>query len=220
MDSVDHRAYNYMTYDDLVKFIKNDGCRVNVYKSKASIHGGSRGTFDHNEAHGPIICVATKNVDKKRKLETLLHEYGHYLQYKDGFMQYLDGIADCNQTTTSWLAHKIELTNREVSMIRNMMLTMEYDAEKRAHQVGCSMAIDGWDEEFYLQGAQAYMDLIKWQFKFREDLDKAPTRKIYKPKILTLKELLAPLSDEKIKKILEKSNLSLSLAHQIGTSPH
>jgi hypothetical protein len=190
-----------MTYEQLVQFIREEGCRVYVYKNKDTIHGGCRGTFDHNEKHGPIICVATSNIEPKKKLETLLHEYGHYLQYRDGFMQYVDGItSDCNEVTLKWLAGKIELTDREKLMVRNAMLIMEYDAEKRGYQTGCWLEPEHWDEDFYMQGAAAYMDSIKWEFLYRE-FSEVATRKIYEPKILTLKELLAPMSEEKIEKI-------------------
>jgi len=186
-----------MTYDDLVEFIREDGCRVYVYKNKDEIYGGCHGTFSAGEDN-PIICVVTKDVERKKRVETLLHEYGHYLQYKDGFMQYLDGIIDSYDMLEKWIKGKIELTELEKTIICNTMLTIEYDAEKRGYEQGCYLEPDDWDGTFYLRGAAAYMDSIKWQFATRISNYDALSRRKYSPSILTLEELYAPLTEAKV----------------------
>lgn len=194
-----------MNYDDLVQFIKEDGCRVYVYGNKPDIYGGSRGTFHVNDK-GPIICVANGRVPYNKQLETLLHEYGHYLQWKDGFMSALDGVVDSYGLTEEWITGKIELTDREKNICRRAVLTMEYDAEKRAYAQGCYWEPEHWDGDFYLKGAAAYMDAIKWEFYSRTFTTSAPKRKTYEAKVLTLEELYEPLSEQKIKKFRREFN--------------
>lgn len=194
-----------MNYNELVRYIREDGCRVYVYNKKNSIYGGIRGTFDVNE-HGPIICVANAQIGPDKQIETLLHEYGHFLQWQDGFMQALDGVVDSYELTSQWITGKIELSNREVEICRRAVLTMEYDAEKRGYEQGCMMQPEHWRPKFYLRGAAAYMDSIKWEFFSRTFTTSSPSRKGYSPKILTLEELYAPLSQQKIKTFRRKFN--------------
>lgn len=194
-----------MNYDELVRYIKEDGCRVYVYNNKESIYGGIRGTFDVNE-HGPIICVANHKLDSERRLETLLHEYGHYLQWQDGFMQALDGVIDSYGLTEQWITGGVELTTREVEICRRAVLTMEYDAEKRGYQVGCDFQPQYWKPDRYLRGAAAYMDSIKWEFHARAFTTSCNPRKNYPAKVLSYEELYAPLSEQKIKKFRREFN--------------
>jgi len=182
-----------MNYDKLVQFIREEGCRVYVYNKKSSIYGGSRGTFDHNE-HGPIICVAG-DLPIESKVENLLHEYGHYCQYRSGFMQYLDGIYDAYNTNNDWIAGRIELTDRELLATRNAILTMEYDAERRGNKWGKILKPEGFDSDFYLRGAQAYMAAIKLSFFYREGLGTLD-RNLFKAEELTNEELYATYSEE------------------------
>ena len=182
-----------MKYDKLVQFIREEGCRVYVYNKKSSIYGDSRGTFDHNE-HGPIICVAG-DLPIESKVETLLHEYGHYCQYQNGFMQYLDGIYDAYDTNTDWIAGRIELTDRELLTTRNAILTMEYDAERHGHKWGKILKPEGFNSDYYLRGAQAYMAAIKLSFFYREEFG-SPNRKLFDTVELTNEQLYAPLEEE------------------------
>lgn len=186
-----------MKYDELVKYIRSEGCRVYVYKSKEDIYGGSRGTFHENEK-GPIICVATRGVDTQRCIETLLHEFGHFLQWKDGFMDYLDSICDAYNVHDRWINKKIELTERELLIIRNTILVMEYDAEKRGCEQGRWLEPEGFTREFYMRGAAAYMDAIKWEFARRIPTSSAPERAEYGIETLTNEELLGGLEEDRL----------------------
>ena len=187
-----------MTFDDLVQYVREEGCRVRVYKKRNTI-GNARGTFDYNE-HGPIICVAHKGVIAKKRIETLLHEFGHYLQYADGFMQYFDDICKPYDLAESWLSGSIELSSRELQIVRNMMLSVEYDAERRAYKQGCLLQPDDFDPDYYLKGAAAYMGCIKWSFARRIDTGEVPHRKGFSARLLTNEELYAPVAEEQLAK--------------------
>jgi len=187
-----------MTYDELVKYIRDEGCRVYVYKNKKTIYGGSRGTFDGYSEHGPIICVAIKDVESERCVETLLHEYGHFLQWQDGFLQYLDGICDAYTLEDEWIKGKIEFAPRELTVVRNTMLAIEYDAERRGCKAGYWLQPDNFTEEFYLQGAAAYMDSIKWEFARRIPTSDVPERTDYEGRVLTNDELFEDMEEERL----------------------
>ncbi len=189
-----------MTYDELVQYIREEGCRVFVYKNKESIYGGSRGTFSVNE-HGPIICAAIKDIPIPKIVEVLLHEYGHYLQHKDGYMDDLDSIVNAYDLRTDWFEGNIELTELELSIVQNQILTMEYNAEKRGVEAGRWLEPEGFDVDFYLKGAASYMAGIKWEFARRSFNPNYIERGRYEAKILTREELYAPLSEEEIEKI-------------------
>jgi len=186
-----------MTYDDVVEYIKAAGCRVYIYNQKTSIYGGVNGTFDYND-NGPIICVANKNIPPKKRIETLLHEYGHFLQWQDGFLQYLDGICDGYEVFEKWVNGK-EYSAMEIQIARNLVLTIEYDAEKRAIDIGEFLQPDNWSRDYILMGAQSYVTGIKWDFLNRKNTLKLPHRKHFKPKILSNDELFAPLSCKEIR---------------------
>lgn len=189
-----------MNYDKLVQYIREEGCRVYVYRKKAEIYGGSRGTFDYNEK-GPIICVATRGVEFPKRVETLLHEFGHFLQWRDGFMQSLDGICDAYDLEEKWINHKIELGDKELLIVRNTILAMEYDAEKRGFRQGCLLRPDDFDEAFYLRGAAAYMDSIKWSFQRRISTSDVPGRDNYEPRLLSYEELFDDIDEDRLEEL-------------------
>lgn len=189
-----------MDYDGLVQYIREEGCRVYVYRNKEDIYGGSRGTFDYNEK-GPVICVATKGVSEDRCVETLLHEFGHFLQWRDGFMQSIDGICDAYALAEKWIKGKIEFSPLELQVVRNTVLIIEYDAERRGYKQGCLLRPDNFDEAFYLQGAAAYMDAIKWEFAHRTGTTEVPCRSGYEPRLLTIDELLEDIDDDVLKEL-------------------
>jgi len=182
-------------YDELLKYVRSE-CRVRVHKDR-SVVSGTRGTFQVTDS-GPLITVAQKGLPKKKLTETLIHEYGHYLQHKDGFMSYIDGICDSYTVAAEWFAGRIELSDFELQVVRNGMLVIEYDAERRAHQFGLDFNVKNFTSSYYLKGAAAYMDCIKWTFLRRVCTSETPCRKSYEPRLLTNEELFAPLGAKKI----------------------
>ena len=188
-----------MNFNSLVKHIKSQGCRVTIYSKKERI-GGAAGLFYEDPPH---IKMAVLKVSKRDKVSVLLHEYGHFCQLKDGFANYLDGICWPHNVLDEWVERKVELTEREIQMVRNTMLTVEHDAEMRAIKLGEELKPDDFDAEYHLSEAQSYMAGIKWCFKHRNDFKKRPSWKHYPAKRLTTAELFAPLTDRE-NKILRK----------------
>lgn len=186
-----------MNLTELISFIKLQGCRVTVYRKKRKI-GNAIGLFYDDPPH---IKIAIQGRENRQVVSTLLHEYGHFCQFKDGFSGYLDGICWSHNLYEEWINRKIELTDLEKFMIRNVMLTIEYDAEMRAIKLGEELKVEGFDKDYHMADANRYMSMIKWAFaNRREFLVKVGAEK-YSPVRLTHVELFAPLT-EKENKIL------------------
>lgn len=181
-----------MDFTALVKYIKTQGCRVRIYKNCRQVDGNI-GTF-HVATKGPLISLATKGCTKKKRVEYLLHEFSHFLQWREGYMQTLDGICDSYHIWDQWIKEKIELTPLEWQVARNSMLAIEWDAEYRAYELGQQLNAKHFDPEYHLKGANAYMLGIKWSWLYRFDFNTAPKRKKIKPRVLTKKQLFAPLT--------------------------
>lgn len=183
-----------MDFQDLVQHIRVQGCRVRIYKDRKQIHG-NMGTFFVADK-GPLISLALKGSPKKKRVEYLLHEFGHYLQWRDGYMKVLDSICDAYDVWDEWVNEKIELTSMERRAARNTMLAMEWDAEMRALELGKQLDVKHFDPEHHLMGANAYMTALKWAWANRKDFTTAPKRKKFRPRVLTEKQLFAPLTRE------------------------
>ena len=189
-----------MDFQNLIRFIKAQGCRVTIFKNKTRIQG-ALGLF-HEDPH-PLIQLAVKGRSKRERVSTLLHEYGHFCQSRDGFSKYLDNICWPHNIHEEWIDKKIELTKREIKMVRATMLSVEYDAEIRAYKMGNELQPKNWDSAYHLREAQSYIAAIKWSFKHRKDWKKRPPGKLHPATILSFDQLFAPLT-AKEKKILKK----------------
>jgi len=188
-----------MDFDNLVKYIKSQGCKVYIYRKKKKIDGAI-GLF--YEEPVPNIKMATKGLGKRIMMSTLLHEYAHFCQWKDGFSKYLDGICWPHNIHDEWIRGKIELTEREIKMARATMLSVEYDAELRAIDMGNELKPKNFSETYHLKEAQSYMAAIKWSFANRSEWTKRPCWNLYPAKRLTHDELFAPLTNKE-KEILK-----------------
>lgn len=190
-----------MNFDQLLSHIKSEGCRVRVWRKKEYI-SGSGGTFDVSKS-GPIIHLASKGESLKKTTTTLLHEYGHFLQWKDGFLPCIDQVCDTYDLYGQWLDGKRDLTPLEWKTARNAMLWIEWDAEMRGLAQAIELDIRGFDSDYYIRGAMGYMMSIKWSWDNRAIWHKSvQSRHIRKPKIYTTNELFAPLTQPE--KVLTK----------------
>ena len=182
-----------MNFDQLLAHIKGEGCRIRVWHKRQYIDG-SVGTFDITEA-GPIINIAARGESKKRTMNTLLHEYGHYIQWKDGFISCIEAVCPTHELYYHWLKGNRDLSQIELTSARNAMLWIEWDAEMRGYKLGTKLKINGFDPDYYLKGAMAYMISIKWSWANRSDWKIcASPYDIKRAKIYSIDELFAPLT--------------------------
>lgn len=188
-----------MNFKQLIDYIKKDGCRVRIYK-KWNLVDGCSGTF-HITKKGPLISMAIRGLNEIERYEVLLHEYAHHLQWRDGFMQYIDGICDAYRLENDWLAGRVELSSTEKRVVRNCILTMEYDAEKRAVDLIEKLKIEKINKKYFLRGAEAYTWGTKWSFARRRGFIECPKRSRFKGVLLDTTELYRDLTRSELASI-------------------
>jgi hypothetical protein len=181
-----------MNFDALVKYIKAQGCKVTVYRKKNKVNG-SMGEF--GEDPRPHINIAVQGHSKALIASTLLHEYAHFLQWKEGFSRYLDKICLAYTIQYDWLHGNIELTDYERQIARNAMLSIEHDAESRAYNLGVELEVEHFDPIFHLQETQNYMASIKWSWKNRKEWAKRTPHSLWPSEKMGFNKLFAPLTD-------------------------
>lgn len=191
-----------MDFKALLKFVKSQGCKVRVYKSKRRLEGNAIGLF--YEEPDPHIKIATKGRSKREVVSVLLHEFAHFCQWRDGFSKYFDGICWPHQLLDDWIEGEVKLSKREQAMVRATMLAVEYDAELRSYAMGLELGVKNFDPDYHLSEAQSYMAAIKWAFENKKDWEKRAEWRHFPSKIMTHDELFAPLS-KKENKILKKN---------------
>lgn len=182
-----------MSFDQLVKYIKNQGCAITVYRKKRTVGGVSGYFLDDPKPH---IKIAIKGRRLVHSLSLLLHEYGHFLQFKDPTWTYIDKICLPTEILDEWLDGKIELTEREIRIARNTMLAAEYDAEMKALDVALALGVEGFCPDFHLREAYSYVGCIKWAWANRMDWEHRPPNFMWPKKRLSTEELFAPLNEE------------------------
>lgn len=181
-----------MNFDQLVTHIKSQGCRIRLWRNKEYVYN-TAGIFYITE-HGPLINLAMKGDTIKKNTTTLLHEYGHFLQWKDGFLPHIDEVCNTDELYWEWLDAKRELTTLEWQIARNTMLWIEWDAEMRGHAQAIALDICDFDSDYYIRGAMGYIMSIKWSWDNRLIWKKSiQSHHISKTKIYTTNELFAPL---------------------------
>ncbi len=181
-----------MDFNSLVEYIKSEGCRVRLYKKKKYIHGTAVGTFDVTD-NGPIIVMALKDESAIKLAGTLLHEYGHFLQWQDGFLPTIEAICDPYSLLHYWLRGK-DYTNAELETGRNAMLAIEWDAEIRGNQLGLDLEIDGFNSDKYMRMAIGYMLGIKYSWKKRVDWKRSIPQKYITLEDWSTEKLFSPLT--------------------------
>ena len=189
-----------MHFKNLVGWLKSQGCKVTIYKKKKRISSVLAYFVYEPEPH---IKMAIKDMPLKEMVSVLLHEYAHFLQWHDGFSKYLDGIVEADSIFYEWIDGNLELTEREIKVCRNTMLSIEYDAELRAIELGTEMGVEGFSSEYHLSDAYSYCTSIKWAWEHRKMWKERVPTKMWPPKRLTHEQLFAPLT-AKEKEILKK----------------
>lgn len=152
-----------MKFDDLVKLIRRDGCIVRVYDKETMKGSSSAGSFDISKNKNPTISIATKLLSSVERTRILLHEYAHFKQWKDGFIQAIDSFIDGWLVFDSWLSGK-RYSEKQLKLARNCIVIIEYDAEIRTIKMSKELKIDIGKTEDYLNEAHSYISSIKYAF--------------------------------------------------------
>ena len=194
-----------MDFNRLLSFIKRDGCPVRLYDKKMMKDAQSIGTFDVTKKGegNPIICIALKGHSRLELIRVLLHEYAHFCQWKDGFMQKIENAVKGHDVLDKWLKGK-KYAPDILYKARNAIILLEYDAEIRTIQLSRALGVNIGRHKNYYNNAHSYVTNIKNVFRVRHwdsyhELDlcyrKLKPSEILKPLSIEEKDTLDTLED-------------------------
>lgn len=177
---------------------------VRLYKKRELKVAQCTGTFDVSKKGNPVISLAIDGHTKLELRQLLLHEYAHFLQWKDNTLEIIEG----NELKEGWdhLDEWLKGRHRSLEQImyaRNSALYIEYDAEMRTLDLSQKLNVDIGSHKDYIRDANSYALLIKWCVLNRKWDDRPHDDEISNT-IMTFNELFLPLT-KKEKKILKKS---------------
>ena len=110
---------------EIVKFCKEQGCPVTVYKTLEKVNG-SNGYFSADPK--PHIKVGLKNRPWPKAIELIIHEFCHYWQWKDGFLGHKD---DEGNLIYSRILEGEAVSPEEREKASQLVRISEYDCEIR-----------------------------------------------------------------------------------------
>lgn len=159
-----------MNFWQLVSRIKKEGCTIRLYNKDELKVAQCAGTFDITKNNNPIICLAIKGHTQQELLQLLLHEYAHFLQWKEGILHRLEGedLKRGWEVLDLWLRHKKNYTSKQLLWARNVALLMEYDADIRVIEMSKELGVDIGSHKAHMANAYGYIVLIKWAAKNRK----------------------------------------------------
>jgi len=186
-----------MNFSELATFIKADGCLLRLYKRKSLLKVAQcLGTFDISKKKNPIISLATKGHGQLTLIRTLLHEYAHYRQHKEGYFDTVEGVVKGWEVLDKWLNGR-RYDEKTLAMARNCVVLIEYDAEIRTIQLARTLGVDIGDVGDYLDDAHSYASHLKNVFRTRVW---SPYRRLdIQRRKLSPTEILATLTEEELK---------------------
>jgi len=175
-----------MNVKTLAAFVRSQGCPVRLYNKKILLGQNCAGLFDLNKRGRPYISVAMLG-DKNNPLHVLLHEYCHFLQWKDGYMMKLEepGTKDGWTILDDWIKGK-EFSREQLRMARGAILLMEYDAELRTLQKARELGIK-MNKRSHLKDSNGYIESIKKAFETRKYAGYVESKC---DRVMTIKEVL------------------------------
>lgn len=144
-------------FDQLVDWIKDNGCRVFVHKARHII-GGCNGYYESTPYHH--IRVAMKNRPMDEAIGLLLHEFCHYIQHKENF--YTKEIDEANELYELILnGHKLHPD--DVEFTRKFVALGEYDCDMRAIDLAKELGLDHIVKpDKVIKSANSYNRHVAW----------------------------------------------------------
>jgi hypothetical protein len=189
-----------VNFYELVSHIRGLGCRVYLYDRKELKVNKCEGTFQVSKKGNPVIAIAMGAFDDDYdRLLTLMHEFCHFLQWKDGFWNDVHKESEGWDVVDKYIRYtRKKIQKEDVKKAREAVLLLEYDAEIRTLDLARCLSID-IDSENYIRDANNYILQIKWAIETKSWKFPAHHEDISST-IMTRKSLLAPLTnrDKKI----------------------
>jgi hypothetical protein len=174
-----------------------------VYNREELKQSQCSGTFDITKRGTPLICLATKGHADKQLAQLLLHEYAHFLQWKDGFLHKLEGkdFKEGWNILDLWLSHNKKFTDIQLKNARDAVILIEYDADIRVLALSKELNIDIGNHNDHMADAYSYITLIKWAIKNKR-WGQHPGGDYFDGRIRSPKEILSEIT-QKEEKILD-----------------
>lgn len=155
-------------FQAIVKHIRDNGCKVEVKKNAEKVNG-SNGYFT-SEPY-PHIKVALKGRPWPKTIQLIVHEYCHYWQWKDGFLDHKD---DDGNIIYSHILEGDPVTAKQRDKASKLVRISEYDCEIRT---GSLFAPEpkGWNLESifsqaeHIKSANTYNRHIVWSIGDKEN---------------------------------------------------
>lgn len=183
------------SFDWLVKYIKDSGCKVIKHNRSRLKQADCMGTFDISKKKNPIISIAINGHPQQELIQVLLHEYAHFLQWNSGYLQKLEGedLSGGWEIISDWLAG-VDINYDILCKARDAVLLIEYDAEKMVIKLSEEYNLNIGGSNAYMSAAYSYITFLKYAIETRDWKSGAHTL-LKCNKILTKRELLRPLSN-------------------------
>jgi len=185
-----------MQLEEFIKYIRKSGCNIRLYKNLDTVKGCA-GYFEAKTT--PRISAAIKYLRPVYQMELIAHEYCHYLQYMDEKDLDVEEVDMC-KIHEQWLAGK-DFSTEVIKETRDLMLTHEWDADRRAMELSKKLNLEPWDMNAYMRGSMSYLLTMKWSWETRQSYEGTPSRWKFKPITLTEEELLAPMTTDETRKM-------------------
>lgn len=185
--------------DKVVKYIKANGCKVRLYKKYYVAGGTAAGTFSGWETNKPLISIALKGASEKDLSSVALHEFGHYLQWKDGTLAELDKHGDGWSIFSAWVEGQ-EFSPDVLKYAVKSTVLGEYDAYCRAWDAAQKIDVNIGSEKHHFDTAHSYISSIKRDFELRTHHVDFPQLKLVKWK-LPLEEVALPLTEKERRRV-------------------
>lgn len=195
------RSFLGKTNQAIIAHIKQSGCRVRCYDKHLIDNGQAAGTF-HPTPMGGLISIALDGWHQREISVVLLHEFGHFLQWKEGFMAEVDSIIDGWTVFQEWLEGK-KFPAKTLEDALNAILSLEYDAYVRGWDVTKILRIYPCAGAFYWNIAHSYISYIKYAFLTRTWGTYVLLHTKRRP--LTIEEVYAPITHSEYSKIASRT---------------
>lgn len=152
----------------------DDGFSVLLHKTD-NLDGWS-GWMGSDEGEREFVVA----IDHPFGFETAIHEYCHYLQYKNKPDLWFKTDAHYN-LLIDWVDDiSLEYTDEQLNQSLYDILELEHDCEKMSIEFAYQNNVENFDVDKYCRGANAYL----WHYHINRKFRKRPKQPIYTARVL------------------------------------
>jgi hypothetical protein len=152
------------------------GDNISVFlHNKEQLAGGYGGWFEAGDKME--LVVAMKH---KLSFEIFIHEYCHYLQWRENKEGWEEQTPDYDLLFT-WIMHlDKEYSEEQLQKSLETIIRFEHDCESRVLNLAEQLGIEDFDRPKYIRAVNAYL----WSYHIAKELRLKSKNTIYTPKIM------------------------------------